>query len=66
MKVMLKNSNNFLAVLTIIDLWHVHSEWWRKNLGIVSRMYYKLNVDERIIIVFKDLNSNEWFVQNDL
>jgi len=29
-------------------------------------MYYKLNVNERIIIVFKDLNSNEWFVQNDL
>jgi len=64
-KVRTKKNNIFLPVLSIIDLWHVYGEWWKNHLNPVNRIYYRLNVDERIITLFKDLNSDDWFVQHD-
>ena len=63
-KARLKNNKCF-SVISIIDLWHVYGEWWRRNADSINRVYYRLNIDDRVITMFKDLNSDEWFIQRD-
>jgi hypothetical protein len=55
--------NKFIKVLSVIDLWHVYGEWWKENS--VNRMYYRINSDDRVIILFKNIDSNLWYLQND-
>ena len=60
-----KDNNQFMKVLSIVDLWQIYGEWWKSNSNVINRMFYRLNVDERLITVFKNLNSGEWYFQND-
>ncbi len=46
----------------VIDLWELDDEWWRATS--VRRRYFRLLMDTgRVLTVFKDLSSGEWFRQ---
>jgi hypothetical protein len=48
-------------VLEIAERWRIDDEWWRKE---ISRMYYRVVlVGGRIVVVFQDLLSGNWFLQ---
>ena len=46
----------------IIDLWELNDEWWRATS--VRRRYFRLLMETgRVLTVFRDLSSREWFRQ---
>ncbi len=46
----------------IIDLWEIEDDWWRKKP--IQRRYVRLLMDTgRVMTIFKDLSSGEWFRQ---
>ncbi len=46
----------------IIDLWELDDEWWRKTA--IRRRYFRLLMDTgRVLTIFRDLRSGEWFRQ---
>ena len=51
-----------VAVASVIDMWEVDDEWWRKHP--VRRRYWQIKLDSgHDITVFQDLESGEWFHQ---
>ena len=46
----------------VIDLWEIEDEWWRKKP--IQRRYFRLLMGTgRVMTIFKDLSSGEWFRQ---
>ena len=46
----------------VIDLWELDDEWWRATS--IRRRYFRLLMDTgRVLTVFRDLRSGEWFRQ---
>ena len=51
-------------VASIDDMWEIGDQWWRENP--VSRKYYQVAIGEgRLITIFRDLISGEWYRQRD-
>ena len=51
-------------VVSIDDLWEIGDQWWREKA--VSRKYYQVALwDGRLITIFRDLISGEWYRQRD-
>lgn len=49
-------------VENVIDLWELDDEWWRAES--IRRRYYRLLMESgRVMTVFKDLSTDEWFCQ---
>lgn len=47
----------------VMDLWELEDEWWRP--APIRRRYFQLLMDTgRVMTIFKDLSSGEWFRQN--
>jgi hypothetical protein len=50
-----------LAVTSILDVWRIDDEWWRKE---ISRLYYQVVlVSGRVLTLFRDLLNGQWFMQ---
>ena len=46
----------------VIDLWEIEDEWWRAKP--ILRRYFRLLMDTgRVMTIFKDVSSGEWFRQ---
>ena len=51
-----------LPVSSIDDLWEIGDQWWREEA--VSRKYYQVAIEDgRLITIFRDLISGEWYRQ---
>ena len=51
-----------LKVEHVIDVWEIEDEWWRNTP--IQRRYFRMMVDTgRVMTVFKDMDSQEWFRQ---
>ena len=47
----------------VVDMWELEDEWWRAKP--IQRRYFRLVMDSgRVLTVFKDLSTSEWFHQN--
>ena len=45
----------------INEVWRIDDEWWRKQ---ISRLYFEVMLDGgKRIVLFNDLISNEWYMQ---
>jgi hypothetical protein len=43
------------------ETWRIDDEWWRQA---ISRSYYEVMLEGgKRVVLFKDLISNEWFMQ---
>ncbi len=52
----------WVSVETVADHWRIDDEWWRSDP--VSRLYYQCVVDQGLkVTVFRDLATEQWFVQ---
>ena len=50
------------AVALIADRWRVSEDWWRETS--LERTYYRLSLeDERLLDVFLDDRTGQWFEQ---
>lgn len=48
-------------VIAVVDSWRLDDEWWREPL---SRRYFEIVLDDGThLVVFQDLASGEWFLQ---
>ena len=46
---------------SVNEIWRIDDEWWRKQ---ISRSYYEVMMEGgKRIVVFIDLLTNEWFMQ---
>lgn len=55
-------STNSIPVKKVLDLWDLDDEWWR--IVPIHRRYFKLLIDTgRVMTIFKDQSSGEWFRQ---
>ena len=46
----------------VIDIWELDDEWWRSTS--IRRRYFRLLMETgRVLTVFRDLASDEWFRQ---
>lgn len=51
------------AITGIQSIWRVDDEWWRDRP--ISRLYYSLLMEDgRLMTVFQDLPSKEWYAQH--
>jgi hypothetical protein len=51
-----------LAVAAVQDRWRIDDEWWRTRP--VSRLYFSLLLEDgRVMRVYRDLVSGQWFQQ---
>lgn len=49
-------------VETIGEVWRVDDEWWRR---LISRRYFEVMLEGgRHMMLFEDLTTGEWFIQN--
>ena len=49
-------------VIAVLDTWRIDDEWWRDP---ISRSYFDITFENgRHVIVFEDLTSGKWFMQN--
>ena len=52
-----------MHVEAIQSCWRIDDEWWRETP--VTRLYYTLLLEDgRLITVFRDLTSGEWYEQH--
>ena len=61
MTIGLQNGKSVGKVETILESWRIDDEWWRQT---ISRSYLVLLLDGgRRIVVFQDLTTGQWFMQ---
>lgn len=58
----LVRQNQRLAIVQICDEWRIVDEWWRQPL---SRRYFQLLLEDgRLITLFQDRLTNQWYLQS--
>jgi hypothetical protein len=50
-----------VVVEGIKDRWRIDDEWWRKT---ISRLYFQVVLQGRVLTLFHDLIDGGWFVQS--
>jgi len=49
------------SIMVVIDSWRVDDEWWRQ---LITRRYFDVVLEEGAhVVVFQDLVTQEWYVQ---
>lgn len=52
---------NAAVVETVLELWRIDDEWWRK---LISRRYFAVMLEGGTrVVLFEDLVTHEWFMQ---
>jgi hypothetical protein len=58
-----KNEGGGQAVEDILDVWRIDDEWWRRP---ITRRYFELLLDGgKRVVLFEDLSTGEWFMQQN-
>lgn len=58
-----KNKGGGQAVENILDVWRIDDEWWRLP---IARRYFEILLDGgKRVVVFEDLSTGEWFIQQN-
>ena len=61
MTIGLQDGKSVGAVETILESWRIDDEWWRQT---ISRSYLVLLLEGgKRIVVFQDLTTGQWFMQ---
>ena len=54
---------NSYVVTQVLTRWRVDEDWWNNR---VWREYFKLITrDNRLVILFRDLHTGNWYLQRD-
>jgi hypothetical protein len=52
----------YTEVETVLECWRIDDEWWRKQ---IARRYFEVVLcSGRRVIVFNDVITGEWWMQN--
>lgn len=55
---------NWRKVNAVLESWKLDEGWWREHP--ISRRYFRLELNgEYQIVVFRDLQSRDWWLQRD-
>ena len=58
-----KNKGGCQVVESILDVWRIDDEWWRRP---IARRYFEVLLDGgKRSVVFEDLQTGEWFLQQN-
>ena len=56
-----KNKDGGQTVEDILDVWRIDDEWWRRP---IARRYFEVLLDGgKRVVLFEDLPTGEWFIQ---
>jgi NDP-sugar pyrophosphorylase family protein len=62
----IRTDGQWMAILSIEDLWKVNDEWWRGEAQEIERIYFDLTLESsQRITIFHDLVQDKWFRQAD-
>jgi hypothetical protein len=61
-RMLLRSRGQAIDIETILEEWRVDDEWWRQQ---IARRYFEMVLASgKRIVLFNDMTTGEWWIQN--